>query len=112
MQVNMHDAKTRLSKLVQAALDGEEVVIARNGKPVARITKYAPAKFKRKPGSLKGKIWFADDWDSPETRRMINDLMIPEELRPRDAETQSAMQPQAPHRASAAGRGAKRRRRA
>ena len=44
MQVNMHDAKTRLSKLVQAALDGEEVVIARNGKPVARITRYAPAR--------------------------------------------------------------------
>ncbi len=76
MQVNMHDAKTHLSKLVQAVLDGEQVILARNGEAVVQLTKYTPVKPKRKPGSLKGQIWLADDWDSPETNRIINEMMM------------------------------------
>jgi prevent-host-death family protein len=75
MQVNMHEAKTRLSRLVQAALEGEEVVIARGGKPVARITKYTGTRTRRRPGSLRGRIRFARDWDSPATRRLIGEML-------------------------------------
>jgi prevent-host-death family protein len=46
MQVNMHEAKTQLSKLIEAALRGEEVIIARDGKPAARIVAFAKPKFK------------------------------------------------------------------
>ena len=74
MQINMHEAKSQLSKLVQAALDGEEVIIARNGAPVVQLIKHTPVKIKRKPGSLKGQIWLAADWDSPETKRIINEI--------------------------------------
>ena len=99
MQVNMHEAKSQLSKLVQAALDGEEVIIARNGAPVVQLVKHTPAKIKRKPGSLKGQIWLADDWDSPETKRIINDMMIPVELRTSAPRTLIAAEPLAAYRA-------------
>ena len=48
MQVNMLEAKSQLSKLVQAALEGEDVIIAKNGQPVARLLPF------REPGGLKG----------------------------------------------------------
>ncbi len=60
--VNMHEAKSTLSKLVEKVNDGEEVVIARAGKPVAKLVKYE-AKEPRKLGGLEGKIWIADDFD-------------------------------------------------
>lgn len=50
MQVNILEAKNQLSKLVQAALDGEDVIIARNGEPQVRLVKLGPAS-KRKAGS-------------------------------------------------------------
>ena len=53
MQVNVHEAKTQLSKLIEAALRGEEVVIARNGKPVVRLEAVTHAKPKFKFGILK-----------------------------------------------------------
>ena len=97
MQVNMHEAKTHLSKLVQAVLDGEQVILARNGEAVVQITKYTPVKPKRKPGSLKGKIWLADDWDSPETKRMMNEMMIPKSIFPDEPVTVSVKEPAAPY---------------
>lgn len=63
MTVNMFEAKTQLSKLVEMAERGEEVIIARAGKPVARLTKLEPEKPKIRYGALKGKIWIADDFD-------------------------------------------------
>ena len=93
MQVNMHDAKTHLSKLVQAVLDGEEVILARNGEAVVQITKYTPVKHKRKPGSLKGKIWLADDWDSPETNRMINEMMMNTRIFPDEPDPHAVNEP-------------------
>jgi prevent-host-death family protein len=65
--VNIYEAKTQLSKLVDMALGGTDVVIARNGKPVARLTTLeAPKKRNYKLGLLKGKGgWLADDFDAP-----------------------------------------------
>ena len=54
MQVNVHQAKTQLSKLIEAALRGEEVIIARDNKPVVQITALPKDKPKFKFGILKG----------------------------------------------------------
>lgn len=64
-QVNIHEAKTHLSRLVEEAAGGEEIIIARAGKPVARLTALATRRAPRQPGLLKGKIWIADDFDAP-----------------------------------------------
>lgn len=67
--VSVHEAKTHLSRLLQLVEAGEEVTIARDGRPVARlvsITKTLP----RKPGRLKGKVTISPDFDDP----------LPEEL--------------------------------
>jgi prevent-host-death family protein len=65
MQVNMHEAKTRLSELVAAAERGEEILIARNGKPAARlvavVTQHPPVRL----GVLAGQIELAEDFDEP-----------------------------------------------
>jgi prevent-host-death family protein len=65
--VNIYEAKTQLSKLVDMASEGTDVVIARNGKPVARLTTLVePKKRDYKLGLLKGKGgWLADDFDAP-----------------------------------------------
>lgn len=65
LQVNIHEAKTRLSELIAAAERGEEVVIARANRPVVRLVSLAlPAK-KRKLGGFEGKVWVAPDFDAP-----------------------------------------------
>jgi prevent-host-death family protein len=54
---NIHDAKTHFSKLVERVEAGEEITIARAGRPIARLVKYVESpKQQRKPGSMKGKI--------------------------------------------------------
>jgi prevent-host-death family protein len=63
MLVNMHEAKTQLSRLVARAAAGEDIVIAKAGRPVARLVPYEGRKEPRKPGRWKDKIWMADDWD-------------------------------------------------
>jgi len=69
--INMHEAKTHLSALVEEALRGEEVVIARAGKPVVRLAPVAlPAK--RVAGRLRGKIRLAPDFN--ETPQAVIDL--------------------------------------
>lgn len=66
IQVNIHEAKTSLSKLIEAVKRGEEVVIARAGKPEVRLV---PAESgleqpkRREFGAWKGKVWFAPDYD-------------------------------------------------
>ncbi len=65
MIVKVHQAKTQLSKLIAAALAGEEVVIARGSEPVVRLTPIAPRKGKRVFGRLKGKIAFSDSFFDP-----------------------------------------------
>jgi prevent-host-death family protein len=64
-QVNIFEAKTNLSKLIELVEQGQEIVIARAGKPVARLTQLEPAKRPIRYGGLKGKIWIADDFDAP-----------------------------------------------
>lgn len=62
---NMHDAKTQLSRLAERAAQGEEIVIARNGRPLARLV---PLERPRKPiefGFWKGKVRMSDDFDAP-----------------------------------------------
>ncbi len=63
--VNVYDAKTHLSQLLDKAASGEDVVVCRNGKPVARITRLESGKRPIKFGVLKGKLRVADDFDAP-----------------------------------------------
>jgi prevent-host-death family protein len=65
MQVNMHDAKSRLSELVAAAERGEEVVIARDGVPAVRIAAIAKGHPPVRLGILAGQIHVHDDFDEP-----------------------------------------------
>ena len=63
--VNMHEAKTHLSRWVARAEAGEDIIIARAGKPVARLAQWAPARKKRRFGSAKGKVKIREDFDMP-----------------------------------------------
>jgi prevent-host-death family protein len=69
--VNIHEAKTHLSRLVERVEAGEEVVIARAGRPVARLVPLARRTKPRVLGTLRGRIWMAPDWDSPEVNAEI-----------------------------------------
>jgi prevent-host-death family protein len=61
--VNVHHAKTQLSQLLERVAAGEQIVIARNGKPIAKLVPYTPEP--RQPGRLKGKIHLTPDFDAP-----------------------------------------------
>ncbi|MGH7899198.1 MAG: type II toxin-antitoxin system Phd/YefM family antitoxin [Candidatus Binatia bacterium] len=61
--VNVHHAKTHLSKLLEEVASGEDIVISKAGKPVARLVRYEHRR--RKPGRLKGRIRIATDFDAP-----------------------------------------------
>jgi prevent-host-death family protein len=63
--VNIHQAKTTLSQLLESALAGEEVIISKAGKPLARLIPYQSEKKPRTPGYWKGKVKMADDFDAP-----------------------------------------------
>ena len=69
--VNVHEAKTHFSKLLAQVSAGEEIIIAKAGKPVARLAPIEPkAAKKRVPGIDKGKIWMADDFDVMSEREL------------------------------------------
>jgi prevent-host-death family protein len=76
---NIHEAKTHLSRLIERLADGEEIVIAKAGKPVAKLIPFTENKEPRKPGAWKGKIWLAPDWDSDETNEEIARLFYGED---------------------------------
>jgi prevent-host-death family protein len=63
VRVNIAEAKARLSELVKKALSGEDVVIARDNKPLLRLVPLAPKRGPRRPGSAKGQIRMAPDFD-------------------------------------------------
>jgi prevent-host-death family protein len=66
MEVNIHEAKTHFSRLLQRVANGEEVIIARAGVPVARLVPVEPEKPKVRPlGMDRDSIWIADDFDAP-----------------------------------------------
>jgi prevent-host-death family protein len=63
--VNTYEAKSQLSKLIDRAAAGEEIIIARAGKPVARLTAYTPPNHPRVGGQWSGRIQMAHDFDAP-----------------------------------------------
>jgi prevent-host-death family protein len=79
---NIHEAKTQLSRLIEAALAGEEVIIQKAGKPAVRLVPIEAPKIERKPGAWKGKVWIADDFD--DTPQDIIDLFYESEIFPKE----------------------------
>jgi prevent-host-death family protein len=74
MAVNIHEAKTHFSKLIQRVEAGEEIIVARAGVPVARLVP-AAAKQKGRPlGFARGEVWVADDFDAPLPDEMLKDF--------------------------------------
>jgi len=63
--VTIHHAKTNLSRLIEKASEGEEVIIARGSKPVAKLIAVGEVKGKRQPGSLKGKLLVGPEFFEP-----------------------------------------------
>lgn len=80
MTVNMHEAKSQLSRLGKAAWAGEEVVIARAGEPYLRLVPYREQKPRRRLGAMKGQIRIAPDFD--ETPPEVVDLFRKSEIFP------------------------------
>jgi prevent-host-death family protein len=72
-QVNVYEAKTQLSKLLAQVEAGDEIVIARHGKPVARLVPLQRTAIPRQLGSLRGKIWVSPNFDEPD--HQLIDLM-------------------------------------
>lgn len=62
--INIYQAKTQLSQLINEALQGEEVVISRAGKPLVQLVPFQPQKMKRKPGYWKGKLQIGEDFET------------------------------------------------
>ena len=73
LTTNIYQAKTNLSKLIEKVLQGEEVVIAKAGKPVAKLVEYKKPLKHRKLGLWKGKVWVSDDFDDedPEINKLF-----------------------------------------
>ena len=63
--VNIHEAKTHLSRLVDEVYSGEEIIIAKAGKPLAKLVALTATAKKRKLGILKGKLTAPEDFDAP-----------------------------------------------
>lgn len=63
--VNLYEAKTALSRLVERAAAGEEIIIAKAGKPKARLVPLTGQVEPRQPGGWEGKVWVAEDFDEP-----------------------------------------------
>ena len=92
-QVNIHEAKTHLSRLLEEVAGGAEVIIAKAGKPVARLSPFQPAKPQRRLGGwLEGQIWEAPGcWDpDPEIEAMFNGPIFPDEQDRSDPQTRVA----------------------
>ncbi len=62
-KANLHEAKTNLSKLVELAAKGEEIIICKAGHPVAKLVAFKPKKEKRKSGAWEGKVKIKKDFD-------------------------------------------------
>jgi prevent-host-death family protein len=66
--INIQEAKTHLSRYVDAAAGGDEVVIGKHGKPLARLIPFRPVHGRRPLGGFEGRIVLADDFDEPDAR--------------------------------------------
>ena len=80
LMTNIYQAKTNLSKLIEKVLKGEEVIIAKAGKPVAKLTPYKEKMKPRKPGLWKGKVWISDDFNDEDEE--INKLFYDSPIMP------------------------------
>jgi prevent-host-death family protein len=69
--LNIHEAKTHFSKIIKQACQGEEVIIAKAGVPIIRLVPIEKSKKERIPGTAKGKIMIADDFDAPLPKEII-----------------------------------------
>jgi prevent-host-death family protein len=65
LSVNIHEAKTKLSALLARVEKGEEIVIARNGRPIARLIRADASPMRRVPGLDRDRIWYAPDMHEP-----------------------------------------------
>ena len=63
--VNIHEAKTHLSRLIERIAEGQEIVIAKAGKPVARLVRYQARQDPRQGGQWRGLVRMGDDFDAP-----------------------------------------------
>lgn len=79
--VNIHEAKTNLSKLIELTQAGQDVVIAKAGKPVAKLVEYKAKLKPRKLGLWKGKVWISDDFNDEDPE--INKLFYEGEIFPK-----------------------------
>ncbi len=77
MEVNVHEAKTHLSRLLEHVRFGEEVVIAKAGRPVAKLVRYEAPRAGRVLGSAVGQIGFAPGWDEPWTAAELEEFLGP-----------------------------------
>jgi antitoxin (DNA-binding transcriptional repressor) of toxin-antitoxin stability system len=73
VRVNMHEAKSQLSRLAELAWQGEEIVICKAGKPWLNLIPYRERLQERKPGGLEGQIWMSPDFDA-EDEELIADF--------------------------------------
>jgi prevent-host-death family protein len=63
--INVHAAKTHLSELLARVEAGEELVLGRAGRPIARLIPFQPSIARRRFGGWRGRVWIADDFDAP-----------------------------------------------
>lgn len=70
-QFNIHEAKTNLSRIIERVEHGEEIIISRAGRPVARVIPLAGKVTRSSRGSLRGQLALAADWDSDEVSQAI-----------------------------------------
>jgi prevent-host-death family protein len=70
-KVNIHQAKTQFSRLVDLAAGGEEIIIAKAGQPVARLVPYRPKGVVRTPGAMRGKIRIKRNFDEPLSKELL-----------------------------------------
>jgi prevent-host-death family protein len=75
MEVSLHDAKAHLSQLVEKALLGEEIIIAKAGKPAVKLVRVQEPPHRRILGSAEGQIWFSEGWDAPMTDAELQELL-------------------------------------
>jgi prevent-host-death family protein len=74
VDVNIHEAKTHLSRLLEQALAGDDVVIMKAGKPLVRLTPVAAAPVRRKIGTANGDFIVPDDFDTPLPNRVLDEF--------------------------------------
>lgn len=69
---NLYEAKTALSRLVDRAAEGEEIIIAKAGRPLAKLVPLNAARMPRRPGAWRGQVRIADDFDAPLPDEMLD----------------------------------------